>query len=369
MKKLVAIVIPYYHNILTEIEQIAFRQCIKVLSGYPIILIVPDGMKVSIDLYTLGLETINVPTQWLESVATYNRMMLDTNFYNLFLDYEYILIYQLDAFVFYDKLTEFCNLGYDYIGAPWLFGAEYLKNTKGNIKYVGNGGLSLRRVESAIKILKKNPVYDKDMPEDVYWSICDSQEFNIAPKELALHFSIEEPAERMFYLNQKRLPFGCHAWNKKSLSFWRPIIEKYGYVFSEKSISNDTDKYEKLPHSIWEVPCDDVRNGIEKLLLKKEPIYVWGAGAIGTSWVIALRCAKTSVKCIDNNMECWGNYLWDVCIEPPDKLKEVKEHTIVIIAVKSHRKEIMGQLLQMGVLYKLNILFYENILETFYSQV
>ena len=35
-----------------------------------------------------------------------------------FLEYQYMLIYQLDAFVFEDKLDYFCELGYDYIGIP-----------------------------------------------------------------------------------------------------------------------------------------------------------------------------------------------------------------------------------------------------------
>ena len=41
----VAVVIPYYHTKLNEIENISFRQCLKVLYGYPIILVTPDTMK------------------------------------------------------------------------------------------------------------------------------------------------------------------------------------------------------------------------------------------------------------------------------------------------------------------------------------
>ena len=38
--------------------------------------------------------------------------------YSRFEKYEYMLIYQLDAFVFSDRLMEFVEAGYDYIGAP-----------------------------------------------------------------------------------------------------------------------------------------------------------------------------------------------------------------------------------------------------------
>lgn len=44
--------------------------------------------------------------------------MLSAEFYDRFAAYEYVLIYQLDAFVFADRLAEFCQMGYDYIGAP-----------------------------------------------------------------------------------------------------------------------------------------------------------------------------------------------------------------------------------------------------------
>lgn len=44
--------------------------------------------------------------------------MLEADFYRRFGKYKYMLIYQLDAFVFSDKLLDFCEMGYDYIGAP-----------------------------------------------------------------------------------------------------------------------------------------------------------------------------------------------------------------------------------------------------------
>jgi len=44
--------------------------------------------------------------------------MMSPAFYDAFKAFDYILIYQLDAFVFRDELEYFCSLGYDYIGAP-----------------------------------------------------------------------------------------------------------------------------------------------------------------------------------------------------------------------------------------------------------
>ena len=54
------------------------------------------------------------------NMSGYNHLMLDTDFYNRFRDYKYILIHQTDAFLFKPDLLYWCNKNYDYIGAPWL---------------------------------------------------------------------------------------------------------------------------------------------------------------------------------------------------------------------------------------------------------
>lgn len=367
MKNQVAVVIPYYHNELSETEQISFQQCIKILFRYPIILIVPDNIKVSEAVRVSGVESIKVPSKWMQSIETYNQMMLNVDFYCMFLAYEYILIYQLDAFVFRDELKEFCDFGYDYIGAPWLFGAAYFKEERNRRGHVGNGGLSLRNVEASILVLKKNPVDDKDMPEDVYWSSHDSEKFRVAPKEIALCFSIEEPAEKMFYLNKQKLPFGCHAWNKISFSFWRPIIEKLGYVFLEDDNDSCRQLYKKNSKSIWELSCDDIKSGLQKLALREEDVYVWGAGTVGEGWVIAFQCAGASVRCVDCDEMRWGEYLWNVRIESPNVLKSAKKGTALFITVKKYKDEIKKQLLKMDCFDKLNIFFYEEVLKDFFS--
>ena len=110
----VGIVIPYYHNELTELEKIAFSQCVKVLGKYPIILLVPEHIKEGYPKEQ-GLVIEKVPDKWLYSVSSYNQMMLNIEFYKRFEKYRFILLYQLDAFVFSDKLQEMCALGYDYI--------------------------------------------------------------------------------------------------------------------------------------------------------------------------------------------------------------------------------------------------------------
>ncbi|MCK5681152.1 hypothetical protein KAI46_10130 [bacterium] len=56
----------------------------------------------------------------------YNKLLVFPGFWDAFPSFEYMLIAQLDAFVFRDNLDEWCRKGYAYIGAPWLngFGAN-----------------------------------------------------------------------------------------------------------------------------------------------------------------------------------------------------------------------------------------------------
>ena len=78
--------------------------------------------------------------------------MLTRQFYEKFLNFDYILIYQTDAFIFVDKLDEWCTKGFSYVGAPWFkdFTPPYCTN---ELQFVGNGGFSLRKVPHFIKVL------------------------------------------------------------------------------------------------------------------------------------------------------------------------------------------------------------------------
>ena len=225
----VGVVIPYYHFDLKETERISLEQCIKILGKYPIIFLVPDSMsEADYPLIPNALFEV-VPREWLLSAATYNQMMLNEEFYQRFEKYKYILIHQLDAFVFSDRLLEMCRYGYDYIGAPWLAGYFYYINSNKCIWRVGNGGFSLRKVDSIINLLKKGMQNDFRTNEDIFFAISDDEEFRVAPIEIALKFSFETQVRECFSLNKEDLPFGCHAWEKHDYSFWKPYIEGCGY--------------------------------------------------------------------------------------------------------------------------------------------
>lgn len=353
-----AVVIPYYRKELSKTEKISLEQCIKTLSKHPIILVIPDSMADPICSYR-GLLYERVPDEWLQSVSSYNRMMLKAEFYKRFKKYKYILIYQLDAFVFSDQLNRFCQYEFDYIGAPWLKGVKYYKNFSRCVWYVGNGGLSLRKVETFIRILSVTNLEKNNVIEDVFWSSCEGEDFSVAPINVALQFSFECDVQECFALNGEKLPFGCHAWEKYDYDFWKPYIENEGYKLSAEhkgSLEGGRDyRYLEADGAI-------IRESFEQYFrCKDKDIYIWGAGIWGEEcgWLLK-KCGIDKFHYIDGGSKKQGKFLWDVPIETPESLiKQNKEH-IIIIAIKEGNKEILDTMKSKGYLYLQNVFLYRE---------
>jgi hypothetical protein len=261
----VAVVIPFYRDAILHYEEISLQQCENVLSGYSKIAIKPHSLVLPdiIEKYNFS-EVISFEDKYFNGVQGYNGLMLSDIFYSKFLKYDYILIYQMDAFVFKDDLIYWCEQGFDYVGAPWLrkkndsilkeilYKALFEIYTRLDIKKnnlpsrkqfdnkVGNGGFSLRKVskfhELTLSLRPKISLYlgrnEHEFHEDAFWSIEVNRRkklLNIPPYKIGLKFSIENAPFRALKLNNEQLPFGCHAWDKH-LDFWRPIFRQYGYI-------------------------------------------------------------------------------------------------------------------------------------------
>ncbi|MFN4145965.1 MAG: DUF5672 family protein [Runella sp.] len=265
----VAVVIPFYKTTLNRYEQIALAQGLQVLEKYPIVAIKPKSLDITPILeQSPHLEVENFEDDYFESVQSYNRLMLSQTFYERFLAFEYILIYQLDAFVFRDELAQWCAKGYDYIGAPWRIEREFsswgdrimfhikkkialwfdlrderLNNQPRDVilkMSVGNGGLSLRKVQKMLTIVKQHPkqiahyLNQKGAlwNEDIFFCIEMNRYFSkvkVPHWREALRFSVEDLPSKAYRLNGQQLPFGCHAWEIHELDFWKPHIEAFGH--------------------------------------------------------------------------------------------------------------------------------------------
>ena len=108
MPSKVAVVIPVYKKELDPLEEISLAQVRKVLGKYPIVFVTPEG-KI-FPYFEAGDMIAHFPQGFFQNTDTYSKLLLSPQFYDTFKDFEYILIYQLDAFVFYDALEAFSRL-------------------------------------------------------------------------------------------------------------------------------------------------------------------------------------------------------------------------------------------------------------------
>lgn len=254
-KKEVCIVVPMYRMNFTPYEKISFDQTYKMLSNFPIIFIHPKSIDLTHLRETYPLISFqSFDNEYFKDIAGYNRLMLSTELYQRFDTYKYILIAQLDTYIFRQNLLDFCQNDYDYIGAPWrkkklyqtwIFSyfldkkkARYNKLDKpcrqNLYGQVGNGGLSLRKVQSHIEALEKHskrrdfylshpgiPLYN----EDVFFAI-EVPEFKYPTADEALAFSFDKYPRYCYQLLGNQLPFGCHGWwKRKWRKFWMKFIE------------------------------------------------------------------------------------------------------------------------------------------------
>lgn len=237
----VAIVIPYFRSSLSQEEMISLHAWKKFLSIYETCTVSPPGLAPP----ERSMKARYFDKKCFSSIQTYSELLLTQNFYQSFTEYEYILIYQLDALVFSDRLPFWCNQNLSYIGAPWFHSlVGTLTSPSGQLRG-GNGGLSLRRVSDFLQILEtvekeKVPVFSlphrgkwlQSAPtypfnEDGFWSFEApkyDRKFNLATREQSLAFAFETEPEKCFEKNGRKLPFGVHAWEKYDKEFWTTLI-------------------------------------------------------------------------------------------------------------------------------------------------
>jgi len=269
-KKLVAVVVPLSNRVeLTPDEQISMRHLTHYLGKYDKFLVVPQNLKVNYPDFFIK----RFDDKFFGSIMAHRNLVLSPIFYKAFIEYKYILIYHLDSLVFSDQLKQWCELDFDFIGAPWI----KHKDTPyaGNPDYegkVGNSGFALKKVESFLKIIYSPRYYEDpvkyweqnyasskkyiqymNLPKkyliylkrfngarrEIYKNKSPSEEhflanratyyypeFKIPSVKTALRFGFECVPRYCFEKNNHTLPFGCHAWQKYDRAFWEPYLMK-----------------------------------------------------------------------------------------------------------------------------------------------
>lgn len=352
----IVIVIPVYKETLSVCEKISLAQIKRVLGQYHICFMAPEKMRKF--LTDKGYKVEYFPDKCLSSIVEFSKLLLTPDFYERFVQYQYMLVYQLDAFVFSDRLLYFCSLGYDFIGAPMPYSRNYRTN-------VGrNGGLSLRRIESCIRVtsMLQRMQMDEEMrqtfekAEDKFFSYCGGCkeiEFSVPKVAISSDFAIEfNVAHCWERLSQVHLPFGCHWWPKSVyFNLWRPYIEPFVGkeqmdVAAKEVFANGTVDYYKewlflsiarylVRRMMREGRRTEICTILQTFLRQKKPIAIWGYGTVGKRCLELLSFAGIPVcQVYDKNASgyCTGT---KIPIVAPDKQTiQSRKYTIVVSTTK-----------------------------------
>jgi hypothetical protein len=234
------IVIPVYKESLNLLEQFSLDYLLTKAICRTLIFVAPNGLDTRYyrERYpNIGFERFD--PRYFESIAGYNELLLNPDFYARFVQFDYILIHQTDALLFKDNLDDWMGSGYHYLGAPWPlgmtlnFGPDEAEFFGGNTyhAFVGNGGFSLRHVQKSLDILESAGRLLKfwqryKLNEDCFFAFAALlyPSFLVPAPSVASRFSLEMDAEKYVASNQGEIPTGCHAWWKYDFPFWQKVI-------------------------------------------------------------------------------------------------------------------------------------------------
>ena len=242
MKKCI-IIIPTHTFDLKDYEVMSLKQIlsfyqnkyddIDIAITFPWNLDIHELEKYNIDINSILSFQQNL--YWFENEHQYNRLCIHNDLYSIWKnDYEYMLIYQLDSFMFKDELYYWCNKGYDYIG-----GYDYLDNYNYNnlddnkLYFTLNGGFSLRKISKFNEITKDNNLMN-ELDETYFWEDrvfthkIYKNKLTIKLEDL-FKFSIDIRIYQSNYFNliYPDLPFGCHRFH----------ISKFVYNLCKENIN------------------------------------------------------------------------------------------------------------------------------------
>lgn len=235
------IVLPIYTLFINDFEDASMRQLINICGNkYNIVLLHPSKIEPNSlrEIYNYNFSSVEINNEFFKSQKTYSDMCMKEEFYTLFSEFEYMLIYQLDAWIFVDKIDYFCNMGYDYYGAPHIW--------TGNNAKIGNGGFSLRKISALITACKTDFSSEILLEDRVLTEKYKG--LKVCPLNIAIEFSWQDNPSKALQLNNSKFPMGAHALFRFK-TFWEnylPIVNKWKYKVGG-SATNTATPYVRQP--------------------------------------------------------------------------------------------------------------------------
>ncbi len=231
------VVVPIYKPQPDALEVYSMDVSFAALARRSIVFIGPRGLDTRFYAARYpGLEFIGFDPVHFASIPGYNRLLLQPDFYTRFAAHEFMLVLQTDAIVLKDELDHWCSQPFDYVGAPWplpvelfinldRFGGAHGRRVRAT---VGNGGLSLRRLDKCARLLEEFPqaidYFNRSgSSEDLYFALLGqlSADFLLPNEITASRFAMEMQPSYYYEVNGHQAPMGGHAWWKHEPQFWQ----------------------------------------------------------------------------------------------------------------------------------------------------
>lgn len=236
MKKNCIVLIPIYKEELDADEFFSVKSSLKHLNDFDVMFIGPENLKLTYYFNNFPKTSfMGFQNHFFSSINGYNRLLTSESFYQVFENYEYMLILQTDAIILKNELSAWIANGYDYIGAPWPKGYSLKINSNkfsidGGVictTFIGNGGLSLRKINSCIELLREFPDVastwqNSGHAEDLFFGFLSTMSdfFKTPNVKVAAKFAHDIEPQFLSQLINNDIPFGVHAWSKYDREFW-----------------------------------------------------------------------------------------------------------------------------------------------------
>lgn len=358
-KKMAVVVVPVYKRELDDLETVSLTQLRWVLGQYDICFVAPDSLVFSYGGEAHGERVERVPDEYFTGKDSYSRLMLEPWFYARFAEYAYMLLYQLDAFVFADRLQEFCELGYDYIGSPM---PRWLDDWRECHCSVGNGGFSLRKISGMLRILAMKDTVFARRPqgwsenrflqwEDIFFSYCGTLpelDFHVPDFLTALDFGVEMDVGHAYRRMPEWLPFGCHAWYVNGYERWKPIIERYGYLLPDVACGSQMVAPDYIVARWLHYHSENLRDLLQGMKLSENRrVSLWGWGRFGRAARRLLEAGGYEVTCIYDAGKVKGDFVDGIPVRVPEPERE-RLFSPIVISTAAYEKDISNRLMLYG---------------------
>lgn len=245
----IVIVTPTHTDSISNLEEQRLKLSLSLNEGVSHKFVVPDSLNIT----GLSKKFPNSTFQkfsddYFKSKYTYNSLLLNSNFYENFLDFDYVLLCQFDSIIIKNVKT-LLEFNFIYLGASWnpsFYIREFLGRIYTNRTYLpfgrlhelqsGNGGLSLRnpnQINQILKLAHKSLFFQKiigetrNINEDIL-TVFILKKFGIPPveKNVANKYFIETASRSEYKLNEV---YGFHQLYRYDRELESTLLDSFKF--------------------------------------------------------------------------------------------------------------------------------------------